>query len=139
MSASQVYYQVKSKLGQAISSKVDESSLDRLTLLTVGIIQSQSVSPSQIAAGLAQLELSNASEDSIERRIRRIENDPELSAELCVHPFARQRLLFGRPKRLYLIIDPTCQDDRIVKVTLGCGIEGGHCRFVGRSGKATRN
>ena len=84
MSASQVYYQVKSKLGQAISSKVDESSLDRLTLLTVGIIQSQSVSPSQIAAGLAQLELSNASEDSIERRIRRIENDPELSAELCV-------------------------------------------------------
>ena len=45
MSASQVYYQVKSKLGQAISSKVDESSLDRLTLLTVGIIQSQSVSP----------------------------------------------------------------------------------------------
>ena len=38
MSASQVYYQVKSKLGQAISSKVDESSLDRLTLLTVGIV-----------------------------------------------------------------------------------------------------
>mgnify|MGYP000197427383 FL=1 len=70
MSASQVYYQVKSKLGQAISSKVDESSLDRLTLLTVGIIQSPSVSPSQIAAGLAQLELSNASEDSIERRIK---------------------------------------------------------------------
>ena len=124
MSASQVYYQVKSKLGQAISSKVDESSLDRLTLLTVGIIQSPSVSPSQIAAGLAQLELSNASEDSIERRIRRIENDPELSAELCVHPFARQRLLFGRPKRLYLIIDPTCQDDRIVKVTLGVWYRG---------------
>lgn len=124
MSASEVYDQVKSKLAQAISSKIDESSLERVTLLAVGMLQSKSISPSQIAAGLAQLELGNASEESIERRIRRIQNDKEITAELCVHPFARQRLLFGKPKRLYLIIDPTCQDDRVVKLTIGVWYRG---------------
>lgn len=124
MSASQVYYQVKSKLTQALSESVEESSVDRLTLLTVGIIKSESISPSQIAASLSQLELSDASEDSIERRIRRIENDSEITAELCVHPFARHRLCFGHPKRFYLILDPTCQDERIVKLSLGLWYRG---------------
>ena len=124
MSASQVYDQVKSNLSQALSSSVDESSLDRLTLLTVGIIQSESIAPSQIAAGLAQLELSGASEASIERRIRRIENDQTITAKLCVHPFAHQRLRFGKPETLYLIIDPTCQDDRIVMLSLGVWYRG---------------
>ena len=36
MSASQVYYQVKSKLGQAISSKVDESDI---VLILVEIVE----------------------------------------------------------------------------------------------------
>jgi hypothetical protein len=119
-----VYYQVKSKLGQAISSQVDESSLERLTLMVVGMIQAQSISPSQMADALAQLEFSDASEESIERRLRRIENDPELTAELCVHPFARQRLLWGHPKTIHLIIDPTCQDERIVKLTVGVWYRG---------------
>ena len=88
------------------------------------MIQSESISPSRMAAGLAQLDLSDACEESIERRIRRIENDPSLTAQLCVHPFARQRLLFGKPKELHLIIDPTTQDDRIVKLTVGVWYRG---------------
>jgi hypothetical protein len=70
------------------------------------------------------LGLSDASAESIERRVRRIENDPELTACLCFHPFARQRLLFGRPSTLVLIIDPTTQDDRVVMLTVAIEYRG---------------
>jgi hypothetical protein len=81
------------------------------------MIRAKSASPAQIARALHQLGLRNAKAESLERQIRRTENDPELNVTLCFHPFARQRLLLGRPQRLLLILDPTTQDDRLVMLT----------------------
>ena len=117
MSASTAYNQVYHLLDQHIDEQVDTSSRERITLLVLGIIRAQSASPSRIAEALSQLGLTNATTESIERRIRRIENDDELSATLCFHPFARERLAFGRPEHLLLICDPSTQDDRVVMVT----------------------
>jgi GxxExxY protein len=117
MSASVVYTQIRRFLKQSIDPSVDESSLERLSLLVLGIIHAQSAAPARIAKALDTLGLSNASAESIERRIRRIENDPELKATLCFHPLAQQRLLWGRPQELLLILDPTTQEDRVVMVS----------------------
>lgn len=118
MSAAEVYHEIKRVLGQGLDRQmVDESSLERLTLLVLGIIQAGSASPARIAAALHQLGFSAATMASIERRIRRIENDPELSAATCVHPFARWRLALGKPRELLLLLDPTSQDERVVMVT----------------------
>jgi len=117
MPASVVYRQVRSLLDQHLDERVDESSRDRLALLVLGILRAKSASPARIAAALNELGLSAARVDSIERRIRRIENDPEVQASLCFHPLARMRLLLGRPSELRLILDPTTQDDRLVMLT----------------------
>ena len=117
MSASTVYNQVYQLLDQHLSEQVSKSSRERITLLVLGIIRSKSASPTRIAEALAELGLTNATAESIERRIRRIENDDELSATFCFHPLARERLAFGRPKELLLILDPTTQEDRVVMVS----------------------
>jgi hypothetical protein len=52
----------------------------------------------------------------VERRIRRIENDPTITDVVCFHPFAKGHLALGKPKQLLLILDPTCQDKRVVLV-----------------------
>ena len=124
MSAPPLYHQVKTMLDNNLAPEVDESSRERLALLVTGMIEAESASPAQIAAALEELKLSDATAESIERRIRRIENDPELTASLCFHPFARQRLLYGRPSELLLIIDPTTQDDRVVLLTVAVEYRG---------------
>ena len=103
MSASNVYQQVYDLLDEHLDKKVDKNSRKRIALLTLGIIGAKSASPAQVASALRQLGLSSAHPDSIERRIRRIENDEELTAALCVHPFVKERLALGKPKQLLLI------------------------------------
>jgi hypothetical protein len=103
---------------------VDLSSRERIALLVLGIIRAKSASPARIAEAIKELGLTNATAESIERRIRRIENDKELSATLCLHPFASVRLLFGRPKELLLILDPTTQEDRVVMVSVSVWYRG---------------
>jgi hypothetical protein len=117
MSALRLYHQVRRMFKSHLDPRVDASSLERLTLLVVGMIKARSASPARIAEAVESLGLSEAQAPSIERRVRRIENDPEIKAELCVHPFARRQLLLGRPKELILIMDPTAQDDRVVMLT----------------------
>ena len=124
MSAAVVYTQIRRFLKQYIDPRVDESSLERLSLLVMGIIRAQSAAPARIAEALDTLGLSNASAESIERRIRRIENDPELDATLCFHPLAQQRLLWARPQELLLILDPTTQEDRLVMVSVAVWYRG---------------
>jgi hypothetical protein len=103
---------------------VRASTLERLVVLVVGIIGSQSSSPARIARVLQHLGLSEASAESIERRVRRIENDPQVTMTACFHPFARARLLLGRPTELRLAIDPTTQDDRVVMLTVSVWFRG---------------
>jgi hypothetical protein len=124
MSAPTVVSQVRQWLRCHIGEKIDTSSLERLTLLVVGIMRAESASPARIARALDQLGLSEAKPASIERRIRRIENDPEINAALCLHPTARHHLLWGRPQQLLLVIDPTTQDDRVVMVSVGVWYRG---------------
>lgn len=117
MPVSAVYNQIEHLLSTHVSAEVDESSKERLALLVTGIIGAKSASPARIAKALRTLGLCQADEASIERRVRRIENDPEINASTCFHPLARGRLLFGRPQELLLILDPTTQDDRVVMLS----------------------
>jgi len=122
--SNQLYQQVYQLLTKHVDPSVNASSLERLTLLVIGIIKAEHASPARIAKALDQLGLTQANVESIERRIRRIENDQSLEATSCVHPLARMRLQFGRPDRLILIIDPTTQDDRVVMLTVSVWYRG---------------
>jgi len=117
MPAATVYHEVRRLLKAHVDPKVDDASLERLTLLVVGILEAEHASPARIAQALNKLGLSDAKPESIERRIRRIENDPDITAALCVHPLAQLQLCLGRPRQLLLILDPTTQDDRVVMLT----------------------
>ena len=119
-----LYDEIKAELGQSLGVGVQESTLNRLVLLTMGILASQSAAPAQIAKALAQLGLNPAKVESLERQVRRIENDPDIQASTCVHPLARRQLLLGKPRVLYLIIDPTSQDERVVMLTIGVWYRG---------------
>jgi hypothetical protein len=119
-----LYTRIEQEVARFVDPKVDESSVERLALLVTGIIGSESVSPARIARALKALGLSEASAESIERRVRRIENDPQITSALCFHRLARQRLRCGRPQRLHLVIDPTTQDDRLVMLTVSVQYRG---------------
>jgi hypothetical protein len=119
-----LYEQVYELLYQNLDKKINKPTLKRLTLLVLGIIRSKSASPACIAKALDELGLTNATAESIERRIRRIENDPNISTALCFHPLAKERLAYGRPKQLLLIMDPTTQEDHVVMLTVGVWYRG---------------
>lgn len=120
----QLYTRIRQELKRFVTAEVSASSFDRLVLLVVGIIGSESISPAKIAQAVNTLGLSEATAESIERRVRRIENDPELTAGVCFHPLARQRLRFGKPTELLLAIDPTTQDERVVMLTVSVQYRG---------------
>ncbi len=118
MSASSVYIQIRQLLQRFVAAAVDESSRERLLLLVVGIIQAESVAPAAVAQALEALQLGPAQRDSLERRLRRIENDPEISAESCLYPLARHYLAMAASQGLLLVLDPTSKKDQIVKVSI---------------------
>jgi hypothetical protein len=109
-----LYNQVYNQLYQSIFNKVNKPTLKRITTLMLGIIRSKSASPAAIASSINELSLTDATTESIERRIRLIENDTKISYEICFTPFIKR---FSMPDKIILIIDPTTQDDRIVKLT----------------------
>lgn len=125
MSAPEVYHQVLRLIGQHLDlNLVDGSTLDRIALLVTGMIGAKSSSPAQVAKALHRMKLTGASAESIERRIRRLENDGEMEAQLCFHPFARAHLRYGRPEELLLILDPTTQEDHLVMVSVSVWYRG---------------
>jgi hypothetical protein len=124
MPASEVYQGVYRLLQGCLGEEIDESSRARLALLVTGIIGAKNASPARIASALHKMVLRDAKPESMERHIRRIENDSEISAAICFHPFARWRLLYGKPRRVFLIIDPTSQEDRIVMVSVAIWYRG---------------
>ena len=124
MSAIEVYHLVKQQLEEHIRSGVDESTLERVTLMVTGMIRAKSASPAQVSKALEELRLTGAKAESLERRIRRLENDPEMTASLCFHPLARAHLQYGHPSELLLILDPTTQDDRLVMVSVAVWYRG---------------
>jgi len=119
-----LHKQVYELLYQSLDKKINKPTLKRLTLLVLGIIRSKSASPACIAEALDELGLTNATAESIERRIRRIENDPHISTALCFHPLTKEKLAYGRYRQLLLIIDPTTQEDHVVMLTVGVWYRG---------------
>jgi hypothetical protein len=124
MSAPEVYQRVVRLLKAHIDPRVDESSLSRLSLYVTGLLHAHNGSPARVAKALHQMQLTDATAESLERQIRRTENDPEIQAEYCLAPLARQRLLLGKPVALVLIVDPTLQEDRIVMVSMNVWYRG---------------
>jgi hypothetical protein len=117
MSAQTVYNAVAHFLGEGVDASVRPATVQRLALLVTGIIRAKSAAPARVAQAVAELALTAATAESIERRLRRTENDAQVSAALCVHPLARRHLLWGRPGELLLILDPTLQEDRAVMLS----------------------
>jgi hypothetical protein len=88
------------------------------------MIGAKRTSPARIASALHKMGLRDAKPESLERHIRRIENDPEISAAICFHQFIRWRLLYGKPCCVFLIVDPTSQEDRIFMVSVAMWYRG---------------
>lgn len=124
MPASEVYQGVYRLLQGCLSEAIDESSRMRLALLVTGMIGAKNASPARIASALHKMGLRDAKPESLERQVRRIENDTEISAAICFHPFARWRLLYGKPRRVFLIVDPTSQEDHIFMVSVAIWYRG---------------
>jgi hypothetical protein len=124
MSAIELYKQVRTLVGECVDAKVDESTRERISLLVTGIIGARNASPARVAQAIHSMGLRDAQPASLERQIRRLENDPEVAASLCFHRFARTRLLLGRPQELTLILDPTMQEDRVVMASVAVWYRG---------------
>src|SRR6476659_7154900 len=106
MAAPVLYDQVYALLDRYLDPKVCAYSRERIALLVMGLLHGKSVAPAHIARALYTLGLCNASVESLERRIRRSENDAQLDMALCLHPLAQHYLAVGAPNPLLLIIDP---------------------------------
>lgn len=124
MSANELYKQIVDALDSCVDEAVDVSSRQRLALLVTGMIEAKSASPAQVAQALHRLGLRQAQPESLERCVRRLQNDPEISDVLCFHPFARQRLLWAKAKELLLILDPTTQDERVYLLSVAVWYRG---------------
>ncbi len=124
MSLVEVYQQIQEVLAQDLCSSISQRTLKRLTLLVTGTLVSQQSSPSQIAQAIDELQVETASVESIERRIRRSENDPAISAQRCYAPYIRALLQRSRVSDLILILDPTTQADHFVMVSLNAWYRG---------------
>src|SRR5512145_2338565 len=119
-----LYPQIAPEVKRYLPARMSESSQERIVQLVVGIHGSKSVSQARIAKTLKSLGLSGAHEASIERRVRRIENDAALTATTCFHPLAQARLRWSKPHELRLAIDPTTQDERVVMLTVSVWYRG---------------
>jgi len=124
MSEHPLYPQIQAVLSQYVSAEVPEATRERLVTVVMGMLAGKTVSPAGIARGVHSLGLSQASVESIERRVRRFENDEYVQATLCFHPLARAHLQLGRMRDLTLIVDPTTQEDRVVMLSVGVWYRG---------------
>jgi hypothetical protein len=124
MSPNIVYPEIKRLLDKQLAPTVRAWTRERLALLVTGIIGAQHAGPAQMAVALQRLGVSAAQPESVERRIRRIENDPSVTAALCVHPFAQHYLRWGKPTQLVLLLDSTTQDDRVVLLSVSVWYRG---------------
>jgi hypothetical protein len=108
-----LYQEIQQQLEPTLPWPWSSELRGRLMTLVLGVLLSKSTSPRQMAKSLVEYGYTQAEETSVERQVRRIENDERLSAEACLHPFAKHYLLLGKPKELVLIIDATTHTDKV--------------------------
>jgi len=124
MSTPIVYQRLSHYLAENLGDQLGKRSLGRLSVLVIGIIKGVHASPAQIACALGELRLSPAQDESIERRIRRIENDPNLCVERCFYPLVRTFLEHGHLHELILVIDATTQKEHLVLLSVNIWYRG---------------
>jgi hypothetical protein len=102
----------------APSSQVPYAACQRLALLVTGILAAKSTVLAQIAAELAALRLTRATQaESIERRLRRTLNDAHLTPSVCYDPLLPQvidwqQVLRGS-QRVVVILDESSKTDEV--------------------------
>ena len=131
MSQAEVYQETKEYLAQYLRDPAGDPTvgqwvLDRLTLLTLGMIQAESAAPAKIAQAGRALSGRATQTESIERRLRRIVSDPRIQARQCHQPLVKAILKNSAMDTLFLVVDPSLQEDRVVLVSL-------HTWYRGRS------
>jgi hypothetical protein len=124
MSQNRVYQQIHRFLGRHLPGQMKQPTLKRLALLVTGITKGVSALPAHIAATIKEMELSSASTESIERRVRRVENDPNITVHKSFYPLVQIILKASRMEHLTLILDPTTQKDHIVMVSVSAWYRG---------------
>ena len=124
MPAEALYQKIKGWMDTYIDQRVDRSSRERISLYVTGVLEARNGSPAQVAKALARLGLAQGKAESLERRIRRMENDGEITAEYCFHPVVKACLAHWIPEQLILIVDPTLQEDRLVMLSVNSWYRG---------------
>lgn len=119
MSAQLPFYQVlHQRISASLASRIPPASLERLALLTIGILAAKSAVIAQVAAELKALRLTRAScAESIARRLRRTLNDPHLDQASCYAPVLHQLIdwqdLLRGQRRLVIIVDESSKADEL--------------------------
>lgn len=129
MSQSEVYQETKAYLAQYLrDSKGDPTVgawvLDRLTLMTLGMIQAENAAPAKIATAGQALSARGTQAESVERRLRRIVRDDRIDAKSCHQPIVKAILANSGLEALCLIVDPSLQEDRVVRVSINAWYRG---------------
>jgi hypothetical protein len=124
MSRTEVYQQIEQRLDRELHESLSKRTIKRLTLMVTGMLNGQCSSPSKMAEALDELGLETAQAESIERRIRRSENDPAISQKSVYAPFVRALLARSQLKEIVLILDPTSQAEHVVMVSVNAWYRG---------------
>lgn len=93
---------------------VDSRRRTRLSMVVSGMLAASSACPAQIARAVTQMLGSRAQPQSVERRIRRLQTDEQITAATCLHPLVRDYLHQVKSEELVLILDPTAKRDKQV-------------------------
>ena len=109
-----VYREIRRLLSRYVDPRVRESTRERLAILVLGIIHATSAAPAHVSRAVKALGLTGAKVESIERRIRRLQNDVQLTRALCFHAFVQYHLTLARASELQLILDVTTKEDDVV-------------------------
>jgi len=124
MSTKEVYQEIEQFMAEHLEGEIGKRTLKRLVLLVIGIVNGLSAAPAQMAEAISELGLNSTSVESIERRIRRVENDPIIQAIRCFKPIAKAILERCHMQELLLILDPTAQKDHLVMVSINIWYRG---------------
>ncbi len=124
MSRARVYQRIERFLDGHLAGQLKKPSLKRLNVLVTGILKGVSALPAHIAETLNDLDLNDTLTESIERRVRRIENDPAIQVATCFYPLVRTILSASHLERMVLILDPTTQKDHVVMVSVNAWYRG---------------